>query len=261
MKKLPLYVVDAFTRQTFGGNPAAVCPLEEWLPDGVMQQIALENNLSETAFFVREGEGYRLRWFTPTVEVKLCGHATLASSFVVFNYLDTAADSITFDSRSGPLRVSREGERITLDFPALRPAPADAPAGLIEGLRAKPREVLRSPLDYLAVFDTEDEVRALAPDFVALGTVECVGVIATAPGRESDCASRFFAPRAGIPEDPVTGVAHCALTPYWAARLAKREIYARQVSRRGGELFCEDAGDRVKISGYAVRYSEGFLYL
>lgn len=261
MKKIPLYVVDAFTRETFAGNPAAVCPLEEWLADDVMQSIAMENNLSETAFFVREGEGYRLRWFTPTIEVKLCGHATLASSFVIFNHLDTAATSVTFDSLSGPLRVTRDADRITLDFPAVRAAPADAPHGLVEGLRARPREVLRSVTNYVAVFDTEEDVRRLDPDFVALSAVGSQGVIVTAPGRESDCASRYFAPRAGVAEDPVTGSAHCTLTPLWAERLGKREIHARQVSRRGGELFCEDAGDRVKISGYAARYSEGFLYL
>ena len=261
MKKIPLYVVDAFTREVFAGNPAAVCPLEEWLPDALMQSIAMENNLSETAFFVREGERYRLRWFTPAVEVNLCGHATLASAFVIFNYLDASAAAVTFDSLSGPLRVTREGGRITLDFPALRAAPADAPPGLFEGLRARPREVLRSKTDYLAVFDSEEEVRRLAPDFSALAAVEAQGVIATAPGRESDCASRYFAPRAGIPEDPVTGAAHCTLTPFWAERLGRREITARQVSRRGGELFCADAGDRVKISGHAARYSEGFLYL
>lgn len=259
--KIPLYVIDAFTRKVFGGNPAAVCPLEDWLPADAMQRIAMENNLSETAFFVREGEGYRLRWFTPTVEVDLCGHATLASSFVIFNYLDPSADAVTFDSRSGPLRVAREGERITLDFPSWRPEPCEPPPALTEGLRLTPREVLRSPIGYTAVLGSEEEVRSLRPDFQALLKLDALGVVATARGRESDCVSRFFAPGAGIPEDPATGAAHCTLTPYWAEKLSKREIHALPVSARVGELFCVDAGDRVKISGHAVRYSEGFLYL
>jgi PhzF family phenazine biosynthesis protein len=261
MKRIPLYVVDAFTSRVFGGNPAAVCPLDKWLPDDVMQKIGMENNLSETAFFVREGERYRLRWFTPTIEVDLCGHATLASAFVIFNYLDTKADSITFDSLSGELRVAREGERITLDFPALRAEPADAPADLVAGLKTEPRETLLSSMGYLAVFDAEDDVRNLKPDFATLARLNALGVIATARGRESDCVSRFFAPIVGINEDPVTGAAHCTLTPYWSEKLSKREIHALQVLTRGGELFCEDAGDRVKISGHAVRYSEGFLFL
>jgi PhzF family phenazine biosynthesis protein len=260
--KIPLYVIDAFTRKVFGGNPAAVCPLDEWLPADAMQKIAMENNLSETAFFVRESEGYRLRWFTPTVEVDLCGHATLASSFVIFNYLDTSADSVTFDSRSGPLRVSREGHRITLDFPAWRPEACDAPPALVEGLGAEAREVLRSQIGYVAVLGSEEEVRALRPDMQSfLKLPDALGVVVTARGRESDCVSRFFAPGAGIPEDPVTGAAHCTLTPYWAGKLSKRHIHALQVSARGGELFCEEAGDRVRISGHAARYSEGFLFI
>lgn len=259
--KIPLYVIDAFTRKVFGGNPAAVCPLDSWLADDVMQRIAMENNLSETAFFVREGAGYSLRWFTPTIEVDLCGHATLASSFVIFNYLDPAAESITFNSRSGPLKVTREGERLTLDFPALRPKPCDAPPALLEGLRATPREVLRSQAGYVAVLDSEEEVRGLKPDVQSFLKLDALGVIVTARGRESDCVSRFFAPAAGIPEDPVTGLAHCTLTPYWTEKLSKPQIHALQVSARGGELFCEQAGERVKISGHAARYSEGFLFL
>jgi PhzF family phenazine biosynthesis protein len=260
--KIPLYVIDAFTRRVFGGNPAAVCPLEDWPSDEVMQKIGQENNLSETAFFVREAEGaYRLRWFTPTVEVDLCGHATLASAFVIFNFLDTSAASVTFNSKSGPLSVAREGERLTLDFPARPAAPSEAPAALLEALRARPREVLRSSVDYVAVYESEEEVRALTPDMTLLAGLGTQGVIVTAPGRESDCASRYFAPAAGIPEDPATGAAHCTLTPYWAARLSKREIHALQVSARVGELFCVEAGDRTKISGSAVRYSEGNLYV
>lgn len=259
--RIPLYVVDAFTRKVFGGNPAAVCPLTEWLDDATMQKIAMENNLSETAFFVAEGDGYGLRWFTPSVEVPLCGHATLASAHVVFNYLDASKESATFETRSGTLVARRDGERIALDFPARRPEPVDAPEDLLAALDVRPREVLRSAVDYLAVYETEEEVRSLRPDMARLMRVESQGVIVTAPGRESDCASRYFAPRAGIPEDPVTGAAHCTLAPYWAARLGRAEIHARQVSARGGEVFCEDRGARVKLSGYAARYSEGFLYL
>lgn len=259
--KIPFYVIDAFTRKVFGGNPAAVCPLDSWLPDEVMQKIGMENNLSETAFFAREGEGYRLRWFTPTVEVNLCGHATLATSFVIFNYLDPEAQSITFDSRGGPLSVTRDGERITLDFPAWRPEACEAPAALIEGLGVRPLEVMRSQIGYVAVLGSEDEVRGLKPDMQSFIKLEGQGVLVTARGRESDCASRYFAPGAGIPEDPATGSAYCTLTPYWSEKLRKREIHARQVSARGGEMFCTYNGDRVKISGHAARYSEGFIYL
>ena len=261
--KIPLYVIDAFTTRVFGGNPAAVCPLEAWLPDDVMQKIGQENNLSETAFFVRESEGaYGLRWFTPTIEVDLCGHATLASAFAIFNFLEASADAVTFNSRSGPLRVRRgDGERLTLDLPARRAEACETPAALLDALGARPREVLRSPVDYLAVYDTEDEVRALRPDMTLLASLDALGVIATAPGSASDCASRYFAPAAGIPEDPVTGAAHCTLTPYWSEKLSKQEIHALQVSARGGELFCEAANERVRISGHAVRYSEGFLYV
>lgn len=259
--RIPLYVVDAFTRKVFGGNPAAVCPLDEWLDDATMQKIAMENNLSETAFFVPEGDGYGLRWFTPSVEVPLCGHATLASAHVIFNYLDTSKESVTFETQSGTLVARRDGERIALDFPARRPEPVEAPEDLLAALDARPREVLRSAVDYLAVYETEEEVRRLRPDMARLMRVESLGVIVTAPGQESDCASRYFAPRAGIPEDPVTGAAHCTLAPYWAARLGRAQIHARQVSARGGEVFCEDRGARVTLSGHAARYSEGFLHL
>ncbi|HEX5709594.1 MAG TPA: PhzF family phenazine biosynthesis protein [Pyrinomonadaceae bacterium] len=259
--KIPLYVVDAFTRRVFGGNPAAVCPLEEWPDEAVMQKIAMENNLSETAFFAREGEAYRLRWFTPSVEIKLCGHATLASAYVIFNYLDSSKESVSFETLSGTLVARRDGERIALDFPSRPASPTDAPEDLLAALGVRPREVLRSAVDYMAIYETEEEVLSLRPDMARLARVEALGLIATAPGRESDCASRYFAPRAGIPEDPVTGAAHCTLTPYWSARLGKREIHARQVSARGGEVFCEARGERVTLAGYAARYSEGFLYL
>jgi predicted PhzF superfamily epimerase YddE/YHI9 len=260
--KIPLYVIDAFTRQVFGGNPAAVCPLEDWLGDAEMQSIARENNLSETAFFVRHGDRYELRWFTPTVEVDLCGHATLASGYVVFNYLERERDAVSFETRrSGTLTVSREGEQLALDFPARRAAPCRAPAELIAGLGARPRDVLLAR-DYLAVYATEAEVRGLQPDFRLLAKLDCLGIIVTAEGRgETDFVSRFFAPGAGIDEDPVTGSAHCTLIPYWAEKLGKQKLHALQVSERGGELFCEDRGERVRMAGHAVRYSEGFLYL
>lgn len=259
--KIPLYVVDAFTRRVFGGNPAAVCPLDEWPDDATMQRIAMENNLSETAFFAREGDGFGLRWFTPTVEVDLCGHATLASAHVIFNHLDSSKESATFETRSGALVARRDGERIALDFPSRPARAADAPEDLLAALNLRPREVLRSSVDYLVVYESEDEVRALRPDMARLVRVEAQGLIATAPGRDSDCASRYFAPRAGIPEDPVTGAAHCTLAPFWAARLGRAEIHARQVSARGGEVFCEDRGERVRLAGHAARYSEGFIYL
>ena len=259
--KIPIYVIDAFTRKVFGGNPAAVCPLEDWLSDAEMQAIAQENNLSETAFFVRQGDAYALRWFTPTLEVDLCGHATLASAFVIFNYLERAGDTVTFETRSGPLTVSREGENLALDFPARRGAPCEPPAELVEGLGARPRETLRAR-DYLAVYQSEEEVRRLEPDFGLLAKLDCLGVIATAEGRgEADFVSRFFAPGAGVDEDPVTGSAHCTLIPYWAEKLGRQQLHALQISARGGELFCEDKGERVKIAGTVVRYSEGFLYL
>ena len=262
MMKIPLYVIDAFTQKVFGGNPAAVCPLEDWLSDEQLQSIAQENNLSETAFFVKRGESiYELRWFTPTIEVDLCGHATLASAFVIFNYLDGSSESVTFATReSGALTVSRDGDQLTLDFPARRAEFVAAPDELLEGLKANPKEVLLSH-DYLAVYDSEEAVRALRPDMGALMKLDRQGVIATAVGVDCDFFSRYFAPRAGIPEDPVTGAAHCTLVPYWAERLSKRKLHARQVSPRGGELFCEHVGDRVKISGYAAKYAEGFLYL
>ena len=259
--RIPIYQIDAFASEVFAGNPAAVCPLEEWLPDGALQAIAAENNLSETAFIIRRDAGqYDLRWFTPQVEVDLCGHATLASAFAVLTWLEPDLDSVTFDSRSGRLVVTREGELLSMDFPARAGAPADPPANLIEGLGRQPAEVLLSR-DWLVVYDSEQTVRAIEPRFDLLARVEGLGIIVTAPGEEADFVSRFFAPGAGIPEDPVTGSAHCTLIPYWAKRLRKAKLRALQVSRRGGELFCEDRGDRVSIAGRATRYLEGFIYV
>ena len=258
--KIPLFQVDAFTAELFKGNPAAVCPLPEWLPDPLLQSIAAENNLSETAFFVRRGSRYELRWFTPAVEVDLCGHATLASAFVIFQRQEPDAEEAVFDTRSGELRVRRQGELLAMDFPARPPSPCAEPPGLAEALGASPREVWRSR-DLLAVFDSEAAVRELAPKFDLLRRLDTFAVIVTAPGEQVDFVSRFFAPRAGVDEDPVTGSAHCTLVPYWAGRLAKSELHARQVSHRGGELWCEDHGARVTIKGRCVLYLEGHILL
>ncbi len=255
---VPLYQIDAFTEKIFGGNPAAVCPLEGWVDEVMLQSIAAENNLSETAFFVPKGEEFELRWFTPEVEVDLCGHATLASAFVVFNHMAWRGKEIVFHTRSGPLTVRREGDLLAMDFPAKKPEPATPPPALAEGLGAEPVAVLKTR-DYLAVFDTEEEILAIEPDFNRLKTVDALGIIATAKGKESDFVSRFFAPSVGVPEDPVTGSAHCTLIPYWAKRLAKKKLEAVQLSKRRGRLYCEDRGDRVLIAGKAVTYSVGFI--
>ncbi len=258
--RIPLYQIDAFTGRLFRGNPAAVCPLEERLEDEQMQAIAAENNLSETAFFVRRGEGYQLRWFTPKVEVDLCGHATLASAFVILNYLEPAREEVRFETRSGELVVRRNGDLLAMDFPAREPWRCECPVALSQALGKPPLEVWEAR-DYMAVYESEDEVRALAPDMDALVVVGHFAVIVTAPGRETDFVSRFFAPAAGVAEDPVTGSAHCTLVPYWARRLGKTQLQARQVSARGGELVCEYRGERVTIAGRAVRYLEGTIYL
>jgi PhzF family phenazine biosynthesis protein len=257
---LSLYQIDAFASKVFKGNPAAVCPLEEWLPDETLQAIAAENNLAETAYFVPQQDGFQLRWFTPRLEVDLCGHATLASAFVIFTELQPSLESVRFDSLSGPLFVKRNGDQLTMDFPAWRlDQKHDPPAALVEGLSAQPQEIYEAVPgnNYFTVFASETEVLALQPNFSKLEALHPHGVIATAPGDTSDCASRYFAPSYGIPEDPVTGSIHSALTPYWSKRLNKKKIHARQVSARGGDLFCEDRGDRVNISGYAVKYLEG----
>jgi PhzF family phenazine biosynthesis protein len=258
--KIPCYQVDAFTSVLFRGNPAAVCLLDAWLPDATLQNIATENNLSETAFIVPRGAEFDLRWFTPTMEMDLCGHATLAAAFVLFTGQNFSGDIIHFHSRSGVLTVTRAGEMFTLDFPS-RPAIAcPEPEELLRGLGVMPAFVLKSR-DFLAVFASEAEIHALRPDFVMLKNLDCVGIIATAPGENCDFVSRFFAPAAGVDEDPVTGSAHCTLIPYWAARLGKNKLTVRQISRRGGELFCELIGDRVHIDGKAVLYLRGEIVL
>jgi PhzF family phenazine biosynthesis protein len=256
--KIPLYHVDAFTSRLFGGNPAAVCPLEAWLEDETMQAIAAENNLAETAFFVGRDGRYDLRWFTPTVEVDLCGHATLASALVVFRHLEPSLEAVSFRSKSGELRVTRSGDVLTLDFPARAPSRCEATEAVTRALGKEPRE-LWAARDYMAVYGSEEEVRGLEPAMDRLAALDRFGVIVTAPGRDADFVSRFFAPRQGVPEDPVTGSAHCTLVPYWASRLGRPRLRALQVSRRGGELFCEDRGDRVAIGGRAVQFLEGTL--
>ena len=257
--KLRLFQVDAFASRVFAGNPAAVVPLESWLEDATLQAIAAENNLAETAFFVPEGEDFRIRWLTPAAEVDLCGHATLASAWVLFNVLEPGRRAVRFRSQSGPLGVSADGDRLALDFPSRPPAPADGSfAAVAEALGARPQAVLAAR-DYLALFADEREVRALRPDMARTAALDRMAVIATAPGSGCDFVSRFFAPAVGVPEDPVTGSAHATLVPYWSARLARRRLFARQVSARGGELWCEDQGERVSIAGHAVPYLEGTI--
>lgn len=258
--RIPLYQVDAFTSRMFAGNPAAVCPLEDWLEDSVLQAIAAENNLSETAFFVDSGDRFHLRWFTPAVEVDLCGHATLAAAFVILNYLEPRREEVRFDTRSGELAVRRDGSLLAMDFPARPPVPCDVPEGLVEALGATPAGTFRSR-DLMALFETEEEVRALRPRMELLAQVDAFAVIATAPATDADFVSRFFAPRNGIPEDPVTGSAHCTLVPYWARRLGKSSLHARQVSARGGELWCRDEGERVTLKGGAVLFLQGQIVL
>ncbi len=257
--KLPVFRLSAFTRDVFAGNPAAVCPLEQWLPDEVLQAIARENNLSETAFLVRGKDGWGLRWFTPETEVDLCGHATLASAWVVTRHLDPSARQVRFLTRSGPLTVWVDGDLLRMDFPS-HPAQLlnDPPAALVAGLGCTPRFTGVAEY-YLAVLGNASEVRALEPDFAALAELDRIGVIVTAPGWDVDFVSRFFAPAAGVPEDPVTGSAHCTLIPYWAKRLSKKSLVARQISERSGDLLCQDRGERVEIAGHAVLYLEGEL--
>ena len=265
--KIPLYQVDAFTSRVFSGNPAAICPLDEWIADDRMQAIAAENNLSETAFFAPEGDGYRLRWFTPTTEADLCGHATLATAWVLWTRLGSTARTLRFQTRSGELTVEQRDGRLAMNFPLLQPAVCDnPPTDLIRGLGSAPQEVLsygetEGSGNYLAVFATEDDVRALRPDMRLLAGFPGMGVIATAPGNSADFASRYFVPSYGIDEDPVTGSIHCALVPYWAERLDKQAFHAAQVSARGGDLYCEVAGDRVVIAGEAVGFMEGEIEL
>ncbi|MDH7604227.1 MAG: PhzF family phenazine biosynthesis protein [Melioribacter sp.] len=258
---LPIYQVDAFTGKIFSGNPAAVIPLEEWLDDKVLQSIAMENNLSETAFFVKKGDKYHIRWMTPQSEVPLCGHATLASSFVLFNFIEKDKDKIIFTSKSGDLIVERNGDLLTLDFPANKPHTANQPYELNECFQKIPIEVLENGLFLFIVFDDEDFIKNYLPDFNLIRKLHKHGVIITAKSKTVDFVSRVFVPNEGVDEDPVTGSAHTVLTPYWSEKLNKKKLIAHQVSKRGGELFCENMGERVKISGKAVLYMTGNIYL
>jgi predicted PhzF superfamily epimerase YddE/YHI9 len=258
--ELSIFQVDAFSKNVFGGNPAAICPLNSWLPDATLQSIANENNLAETAYFVKTGERYHLRWFTPAIEMDLCGHATLASAFVLFEQLCYGKDTIFFDTKSGELVVKRDGDLLVMDFPSRPPRPVTPDPGLVAAMGGKPREVLASR-DYFLVYDTEEEVLALQPDMTGLTKLDKPTFIATAPGNDCDFVSRFFAPKLGVPEDPVTGSAHCTLIPYWAEKLGKNTLHARQVSARRGELFCKLAGDRVEMAGHAALYLKGTIWI
>jgi PhzF family phenazine biosynthesis protein len=260
---LSVFHVDAFTAKPFAGNPAAVCPLTGWLDDDLLRLVAAENNLSETAYFVPQGDHYELRWFTPKCEVKLCGHATLASAFVILQILAPRLDSVRFETRfSGALTVCRDGDLLAMDFPALQPwACANPPAELIEGLGKPPLSVAQIEDNYFAVYATEEDVRAICPDLRILEKLHPAGVAITAPGNNVDFVSRYFAPSYGIPEDPVTGSTHCSLAPYWAQKLGKTRLHARQVSERGGEVWCEVRGTRVTLKGNAVLVMRGELLI
>ena len=255
---IPYFEVHSFTETIFHGNPAGVCLLEAWIDDDLMQRIAAENNLSETAFFVPKEDHYELRWFTPTVEVDLCGHATLATAHVVFDHLGYEGDAIVFQTQSGELTIWKDNDFLIMDFPSRPAEQTDIPEHLIAGLGREVEHVSKAR-DYLVILESEEEVRDLRPDFSELKKIDCEGIIVTAPGDEVDFVSRFFAPRMGIAEDPVTGSAHSTLTPYWADRLGKQRLTARQVSERGGDLWCKQADDRVQIAGHAVLYVKGFL--
>lgn len=260
--KLNIFQVDAFTSKPFGGNPAAVVPLEVWLPDETMLAIAAENNLSETAFFVKNGDRYDIRWFTPAVEVNLCGHATLATSHVIFNELKLEAEKIRFFShRSGELGVTKEGDKLILDFPAYPLAEIETLPQLVDA-EVPPLKSWETQGNMLMMLlRNQEEVRSLEPDMDKIAQLPYDEVIITAKGDDCDFASRMFAPRIGIPEDPVTGAIHCSLIPYWAGVLGKEKLFARQVSARGGELFCELDGDRVRIGGNAVLYLQGEIHV
>ena len=260
---LPIFHVNAFTATPFAGNPAAVCPLTHWLDDRLLLAVAAENNLSETAYIVRRDDIYELRWFTPRCEVKLCGHATLASAFVLLEVVRSERDVVHFETRfSGGLSVAREGDLLAMDFPALAPwSCLNPPVELIEGLGKDPTEVVQIEDNFFAVYEGEEDIRGIQPNLRLLGKLHPAGVCITAPGRRSDFVSRYFVPSYGIPEDPVTGSTHCSLAPYWAQRLGKTNLHAKQVSDRGGEMWCEVKGDRVRISGQAVLTLKGELLI
>jgi PhzF family phenazine biosynthesis protein len=259
---MKVYVVNAFTQDKFGGNPAAVIPLKEWLSDEQMQNIAEQNNLAETAYIVPQGNELAIRWFTPAVEVALCGHATLASAYVFFNCLNYGNEKIVFHSKSGPLHVSKRSDgQITLDFPLNAPFECEAPAAIEQGLKIKPLAIFNSTFDYMVVLENQKAIENLSPDFRILSTIPSRGVIATARGNEADFVSRCFFPQSGVDEDAVTGSAHTVTVPYWAKQLGKKKLSAIQLSKRKGYLNCELAGDRVLMSGYGVKYLEGDIVI
>jgi len=263
-----MYQVDAFTDRLFSGNPAAVVPLASWLDDELMQFIAAENNLSETAFFVATEQGFHLRWFTPSAEVALCGHATLATAHVIFNHLGYTGNIIRFETLGGELRVEKRQGLLCMDFPATPPSPCHTPATMAEALGKEPVEVLAAD-DYLVRLESKADVLAIEPDDALLSQLDLRGVIVTAPANRNentsesgvDFVSRFFAPNIGIHEDPVTGSAHCTLTPYWAAKLGKRVLHARQISKRGGDIICELKGDRISLSGHAITFMQAEIWI
>lgn len=256
--QLPIFQVDAFTDKLFGGNPAAVCPLESWLPDDILQKIARENSVAETAFFIPVNDGFKIRWFTPEIEMDLCGHATLATAHVLARHLNYSLPSIKFHSTSGELIVTLENELFTLNFPSRKPKPSDISPLILDAFRVKPVEILKSR-DYVLVFENEEAIRMMKPDQSILNqiNIDPGGIIVTAPGDEVDFVSRFFTPQASIFEYPVTGSAHCSLIPYWSERLGKESMVALQVSSRAGKLLCKNLDERVLISGEAVTYLEG----
>jgi len=258
--ELKLYQIDAFANKPFEGNPAAICPLDNWLPDALMQSIAAENNLSETAFIVPTDKGYHIRWFTPLREVDLCGHATLASAYVIFNILGYQKDEILFDSKSGVLAVQQKGDLLELDFPSQIPVACAVPEQIRKAIQAKPAECLKAA-DYIVVVEDEASVINANPDMALLSQLDLRGVAITAKSREYDFVVRFFSPKHGIGEDPVTGSVFTQLIPYWSDKLGKKQLRAKQVSARGGEVECLLAGDRVKISGRAVEYLVGTIYI
>ena len=262
LMEIPIYQVDAFTNKKFGGNPAAVCPLNAWLSDEELQTIAAENNLSETAFFIPEGDAFGLRWFTPEVEVNLCGHATLATAYVIFEYIYPEWEVVFFKTKSGKLKVVKEKNgTLTLDFPTDNPQPIEIDSAIEEALGVKALEMLQGVSDKMLIVTDEAAVRNCKPNFEALKSLGGRGFIVTAKGTDVDFVSRFFAPNAGVNEDPVTGSAHCLLTPYWAEKLGKRHLVAKQVSKRGGDLTCEWVGERVFMNGNAVLYMVGRIFV
>jgi PhzF family phenazine biosynthesis protein len=259
--KIPAYHIDAFAGTVFSGNPAVVCPLDRWLDDETLQLIARENNLPATAFFVENHDYYELRWFTPTVELHICGHGTIAAAAVLFEYTDSSKESVTFQTKGGIFPVVKHGPLLCMDFPIHEAIScATKPEQLIRALGREPTEILKAP-NYLAVYEAETDIHTITPDMELLQAVEGLGVIITAQGEAADFVSRYFAPKLGIPEDAATGSTHCTLAPYWAKRLGQRKLHAIQLSQRRGELWCEYLGDRVRIAARAVRYAEGFLYV